>query len=225
MTCDPPVSAVGDAGDVLAHVLLEVAGGLLHGHLLGAIERRQRQLVDARPALQPCEPLLDLIHRLGQRRDALGIDGVLVDAALRLALGLDGRLAFLLRLPEGLLRPHPGRGRVVGHATKPGQGMSRLVHLGRRAVALGGEVAAHVDALQHPPQLGAQLLDGGAVGRLAFQQRIARVDVRDTQRRQQRIALPARQPQLLLLLGPAPQPALDLRLLELHLAPHVAAAR
>ena len=118
--------------------------------------RGQRQLVDARPPLQPGQPLLGRVDRLGERRDTLGIDGVLVDPTLCLALRLDGRLAFLLRLAERLLRPHPGRGRVLRHAAEPGERVARLVHLGRGPIALSGQVAAHVARPARTPRSSAR---------------------------------------------------------------------
>ena len=101
--------------------------------------------------------------------------------------------------------------------------MSGLVHLGRCPITLGRQVAAHLHAREHPPHLGPQLLDDRGMCRLPVKQRIARVHVGHAQRGQQRIALSARHAQLVLLLGPTAQTTLDLRLLELHLATHIAA--
>ncbi len=96
---DAPVAAARDPLEVGHHAPLEVARGELHRRLLGRVELRLRPLVDPLAAAEGGQALA--VHRelLGEARDLLGVDrvllhagagvGLVVAAAVQLPLGVD----------------------------------------------------------------------------------------------------------------------------------------
>src|SRR3954452_24950562 len=92
----PAVAAFGHPVHVADHPSLEVAGRLLHRGLLGLLDRPERGLEHASPALERHHLLAPHSETLGEPGDILGVDRVVVDARTSVGLGVACLLECLL---------------------------------------------------------------------------------------------------------------------------------
>ena len=218
---DAPVAAAGQRRDVAAHVLLQEARRLLHGLLLGGLDRVQRRLVDAQAPLKELLPLLRRGQPLGHAGDRLRVDVVGVHATAGLALLAECGVALPPRgVHRGAQADPVGRGvlAIVAHA---GQRVARLRGLGRGRVAQVGQVPVQLEVAEHAALLGLEPLDGPDVLRLRVEELLRAGHVADVQRGQQRVAIPLRGTHPVAPLRAALGVPLHLGLEQLVAAPHV----
>src|SRR5918993_1022953 len=218
---DPAVATVGHPRHVLDHPPLQVAGRALHRRLLGRVDLAEGHRVHALAALQDGQLVGPAGEALRQARNLLGIDGVLLHAGARVGLVVASPFLLTLGVVDLDLEPLPGPGLLRDRAERV-ERRGLLLDLQRRGVAhLGQPLARLVPHEAGEP--GTPLVDRGDMRLLGPEPRLGLRGQLHLERLVIRNELRLGGLELVLDLGPAPEPAVHLGIAKVLLHPVLAA--